>query len=63
MKKATHEEADYRQGGDLRRCAFCLMFRGPRACTAVESPVSKDGLCDYFKRGGNHGKELDRGRD
>ncbi len=62
MKKATHEEADYQQGTEDRLCGLCIMFRPPHACTAVESPISTFGLCDYFKRGDNHGKELDRGR-
>ena len=50
-KKATHEEADYKQHGTAERhCARCLMYDGLNKCSAVEAPISPQAVCRYFKR-------------
>lgn len=50
MKKSTHEQSHYRAGEGAKRCANCTMFEPPKACTSVDSPVSENGLCDYFEK-------------
>ncbi len=48
--RVTKPKAHYRAGAPHRKCEFCTMFRPPHGCTAVSGEVSKDGLCDFFKR-------------
>jgi len=49
-EKATHRRANYRAGSGDRRCKNCTMFRPPGSCTAVQSPIKPEDVCDYFQR-------------
>jgi hypothetical protein len=48
--KFDHTSVDYRDGEADKRCGVCTMFRAPSTCTEVASPVSREGLCDLFRR-------------
>ena len=51
MAKASKAEAHYTDDAEgIDHCAICTMFRAPSACTAVESPISPQGWCRFFKR-------------
>jgi len=50
VTKAIHKTANYRAGSGDRRCKNCTMFRPPSACTAVQSPIRPEDVCDYFQR-------------
>ena len=57
--KRSHKDVNYRTGTGDRKCGLCTMFVPPRSCTAVEDPISSQGLCDLFvrrrvKAGKNH---------
>jgi hypothetical protein len=53
MKK-SQSIVNYRQGRGLQKCENCTMYREREGsqphCTAVEDPISPDGVCDIFKR-------------
>lgn len=56
-KKATKEQARYRDFSVTKNCEDCTMFvlgkvRGPSGCTAVEGEISPVGTCRYFERKG-----------
>jgi hypothetical protein len=47
----TKAEAVYRPGGitDLKRCAFCSMFRLPDSCTLVQGTIDPFALCNRWQ--------------
>ena len=49
-QKASKAEANYRKGSANKRCELCTMFRPPQDCTAVKGDISRNGVCDYFRR-------------
>lgn len=51
-KKATKEQARYRDLSLANNCEKCTMFVPPDGCTAVEGEISPVGTCQYFKRKG-----------
>lgn len=48
-EKSTKDEAHYRPGEGDDRCSNCTMFRPPTGCTATQTPVYPDMLCDHFE--------------
>jgi len=64
--KATHAQANYRVGTLDKCCANCTMFTPPHNCSAIDNPVEKNMLCDYFKKrpgATNYGAMVDRARN
>lgn len=47
--KFAHSSVNYRDGSAGRKCALCVYFKAPDACSKVKPPIKPGGVCDIFK--------------
>lgn len=49
--KRSHKAVHYEQTGmPSAHCGICEHFRAPHSCEIVESPISRDGWCNQFRK-------------
>jgi len=50
--KVSKRSVGYGHGVSHRKCALCVMWRPPHACTLVAGRIEAGGVCEKFERKG-----------